>query len=73
MDDATRECPRCQADVFKGAHFCVRCGCRLEGHKPTPAKLLAVRPSSVYSETPANGLAKLPTRRVTTPALPRKR
>ncbi|HMF28948.1 MAG TPA: hypothetical protein VKE42_09260, partial [Candidatus Cybelea sp.] len=30
MEIATVECPHCHAETFEGAHFCIRCGKRLD-------------------------------------------
>jgi uncharacterized protein YjbI with pentapeptide repeats len=57
MDIETLKCPRCQTEMFDGAHFCVRCGCRLDERHQTPSKLLGSRPPAPYSELLSPGRA----------------
>jgi hypothetical protein len=34
MNDEAVQCPKCEAEMFLGAHFCMRCGARLSGALP---------------------------------------
>lgn len=38
MEIVTFECPKCHSELFEGARFCTRCGCRLDedGQQPVP-------------------------------------
>jgi hypothetical protein len=48
MEAAIKECPKCRAEVFQGACFCMQCGTRLQagGSLPSSVRLKAaeVRP-----------------------------
>jgi hypothetical protein len=34
MNDEAVQCPKCEAEMFLGAHFCMRCGAQLSGASP---------------------------------------
>ena len=46
----SHQCPKCRAEVFQGACFCMQCGTRLEGPRSLPSSVRLKTP-----ETPARG------------------
>jgi hypothetical protein len=39
VEPEINECPKCRAEIFQGAVFCMQCGNRLEGRAPQPSNV----------------------------------
>ena len=39
MEPEIKECPKCKAEIFQGACFCMQCGTRLEARAPQPSNV----------------------------------
>lgn len=61
MSSDSFECPKCGSEMFQGAHFCMRCGSRLDSHdKPGPitSRPAPFVPSTMPIDTTAGSVAE---------------
>jgi len=55
METPASDCPKCRAEVFRGASFCIRCGASLEARAPLPSstRLKAQPPGAPRDRIPS--------------------
>src|SRR5262249_6363608 len=55
MDADSFQCPHCGHETLQGAHFCMRCGARLDQTAPAPNAPRANAPAIASSEGASSG------------------